>query len=185
MACPTLPGDLSRLPRRVSLLAACSCLMEVAVGVCVAVQRSLKPLAACPLTGAALPCPASWSHACRHFCEVQERQWEVVGLCVDIPPGCGQLGSGCCPHGNYSSGSYDIPFCWDADVYCAAQADNITNSACLPMPKSPEDCGAPGGPCCPATYGIITDKQLPSQCQVRLCGDAICCSSVQMGLNMC
>ena len=101
------------------------------------------------------------------------------------PPGCGQLGSGCCPHGNYSSGSYDIPFCWDADVYCAAQADNITNSACLPMPKSPEDCGAPGGPCCPATYGIITDKQLPSQCQVRLCGDAICCSSVQMGLNMC
>lgn len=123
------------------------------------------------LCGPPLPWPAplcpETSRGCPdgHFCEVQERQWEVVGLCVDIPPGCGQLGSGCCPHGNYSSGSYDIPFCWDADVYCAAQADNITNSACLPMPKSPEDCGAPGGPCCPATYGIITDKQLPSQCQ--------------------
>ncbi|EFN57680.1 expressed protein, partial [Chlorella variabilis] len=102
-----------------------------------------------------------------YYCQVQEGQYEEFGLCAAIPEGCGELGAACCGAGNYSQGSYRTPFCWGADVFCAARADNVRQAKCMQLPRSPQDCGAAGGPCCPAAAGLITDKELPPLCQAR------------------
>ena len=113
----------------------------------------------------------------RYYCQVQEGQYEEFGLCAAIPEGCGELGAACCGAGNYSQGSYRTPFCWGADVFCAARADNVRQAKCMQLPRSPQDCGAAGGPCCPAAAGLITDKELPPLCQARR---RRCCWRVRM-----
>lgn len=67
--------------------------------------------------------------------------------------------------GNYSVGNFSVPFCWAPNVFCAANARNISDTQCRPLPLSPKQCGAPGGPCCPSAYGLVTDKPLPPPCQ--------------------
>lgn len=101
----------------------------------------------------------------RAYCKEQEGQWEKFGLCTTIPLGCGDLGGGCCPYGNYSVGDFPTPFCWAPNVFCAANARNISDTECRPLPVSPRDCGAPGRNCCPSAYGLVTDKELPPLCQ--------------------
>lgn len=69
------------------------------------------------------------------------------------------------PAGNYSVGKFPTPFCWAPNVFCAANSRNISDTLCRPLPLSPKQCGAPGGPCCPSAYGLVTDKPLPPPCQ--------------------
>ncbi|KAL4425880.1 hypothetical protein ABPG75_009896 [Micractinium tetrahymenae] len=119
-----------------------------------------------PLPYPAPQCPED-TRACLSwlYCKEQEGQWQPFGLCTEIPLGCGDLGGSCCPYGNYSVGNFSTPFCWAPNVFCAANACNISDTECRPLPVSPKQCGAPGGPCCPSAYGLVTDKPLPSPCQ--------------------
>ncbi|KAL4445741.1 hypothetical protein ABPG77_008940 [Micractinium sp. CCAP 211/92] len=119
-----------------------------------------------PLAEPAPQCPAG-KRTCESwlYCKAQEGQFESFGLCTEIPLGCGDLGGPCCPYGNYSVGKFPTPFCWAPNVFCAANSRNISDTLCRPLPLSPKQCGAPGGPCCPSAYGLVTDKPLPPPCQ--------------------